>query len=166
MRKASHEEGNSRAYFRVLKTRNLRAFKDFQNVLYTALIPCLAAYTTLIPCPAAYICYTCFPTFRHCHPYILQHWNVLFPLEWSHHMYSCFKLPYCHTSRVLSFWVAFYSPMTLHVCMWNIVESSPASRILSHWLLSRCAFLGFSWWGIYLVYFHILPCISMPYIYI
>ena len=41
-------------------------------LLLHALIPCLAAY--ILPSSPVLYC-TCFSTFWHCHPYILQHFN-------------------------------------------------------------------------------------------
>ena len=47
---------------------------------YTALIPCLAAYTCILPSSSVllHIYCTCFSTFWHCHPYILQHFMEMF----------------------------------------------------------------------------------------
>ena len=43
--------------------------------IYVALIPCLAAYMLPSSPVLLHIYCTCFSTFWHCHPYILQHFN-------------------------------------------------------------------------------------------
>ena len=43
--------------------------------IYIALIPCLAAYILPSSPILPHIYCTCFSTFWHCHPYILQHFN-------------------------------------------------------------------------------------------
>ena len=48
-------------------------------VLLHALIPCLAAYILPSSPVLLHIYCTCFSTFWHCHPYILQYFNVFTP---------------------------------------------------------------------------------------
>ena len=67
-------------------------------LLLHALIPCLGAY--ILPsspeCIAAYIYCTCFSTFWHCHPYILQHFNgnVLLSCFTGFSLYKNSRMPY------------------------------------------------------------------------
>ena len=82
-------------------------------LLLHALIPCLAAYILPSSPVLLHIHCTCFPTFWHCHPYILQHFNgnVFTPL------FHCFFVAYSLANTMLFAFVR-APPHLLLVVMW------------------------------------------------
>ena len=71
------QQDGMRACNNDMNNASLRHSYGVMHVVKYALISCLAAY---ILSSSPVLLHICFSTFCHCHPYILQYFNVLLPL--------------------------------------------------------------------------------------